>query len=307
MTDYDDVRTCCSGAKVCTKCWKLMVVAVKVVTRALKEDFGFKNLLWVFSGRRGIHAWVCDERARLLENYIRKGLTSYLNISVGNEKAESLVKPQVLKNKEYGLFKRSYEILAKDFQSLVIVEQKYLENEGNAERIFKVYKRSMLNSLPNPKSIYSICYNHKQYSEIDNFEKAYMQLETSEQRFEILMEAQWSGLKDSVESLLNFKYEIVIGLLYPKIDAHVSAQTNHLLKCPFNVHSGTGKMSVPIDDVLTFDYNSVPMVNEIVGKTRNLDEYFATFDKFCNKIKKEELEPIQNLERQAKMNQDMSF
>jgi len=66
-------------------------------------------------------------------------------------------------------------------------------------------------------------------------------------------------------------------------------------------------MSVPIDDVLTFDYNSVPMVNEIVGKTRNLDEYFATFDKFCNKIKKEELEPIQNLERQAKMNQDMSF
>jgi len=37
------------------------------------------------------------------------------------------------------------------------------------------------------------------------------------------MEAQWSGLKDSVESLLNFKYEIVIGLLYPKIDAHVSA------------------------------------------------------------------------------------
>ena len=42
------------------------------------------------------------------------------------------------------------------------------------------------------------------------------------------------------KTALGFLYEIVIGLLYPKIDAHVSAQTNHLLKCPFNIHSGSG-------------------------------------------------------------------
>lgn len=41
MTDYDNVRTCCTGAKVCVKCWAYMACATKVINDVLTRDFGF--------------------------------------------------------------------------------------------------------------------------------------------------------------------------------------------------------------------------------------------------------------------------
>lgn len=91
MSDYDRIRSCCSGKKLCRRCWKFMHLAYLVLKRALNEDFGFQNILWVFSGRRGIHAWVADERARFMRNEVRAAVTQYLDISVSTDQADTLV------------------------------------------------------------------------------------------------------------------------------------------------------------------------------------------------------------------------
>jgi DNA primase small subunit len=83
LTDYDDIRTCCDKANICNKCWQFMTMAIKVVDVALREDFGFKHIMWVYSGRRGAHAWVCDKKARVMDDQKRKAIAGYLEVIRG--------------------------------------------------------------------------------------------------------------------------------------------------------------------------------------------------------------------------------
>ncbi|KAH0472133.1 MAG: hypothetical protein KVP17_004195 [Porospora cf. gigantea B] len=55
--------------------------------------------------------------------------------------------------------------------------------------------------------------------------------------------------------------EVILALSYPRLDALVSKEMNHLLKAPFCVHPRTDKICVPIS--LDFDPDQVPTLPRI--------------------------------------------
>lgn len=74
----DCIRTCECTDTLCQRCWPLMVVAAKVIHKCLTEDLGFEHIMWVYSGRRGVHCWVSDERARYLTNEARTEVVDFI-------------------------------------------------------------------------------------------------------------------------------------------------------------------------------------------------------------------------------------
>ena len=250
LTDYDDIRTCCRGANICLKCWKFMIIAAKILDRSLRNDFGFKHLLFVYSGRRGIHCWVNDKRARELTFEARNAIVEYLTLVAGGD----------FKNKKTN-FNRRQNLHPSITYALFIIDQYFpalLNDQGwldSREKFDQLIELCSLNHFkPDLKKIYD--------SKLPSAEL-------------------WSRLCAKIRQLIGsstintyFIEEIKIQYAYPRLDVNVSKGVNHLLKSPFSVHPKTGRISVPIDmnRIDDFDPFKVPNISQICDEVDEFDK-----------------------------------
>uniref|UniRef100_A0A8C5E432 DNA primase n=1 Tax=Gouania willdenowi TaxID=441366 RepID=A0A8C5E432_GOUWI len=147
MTDYDDVRSCCSAADICSKCWTLMTIAIRILDRALREDFGFKHLLWVYSGRRGVHCWVCDEAARKLTVAARSAVAEYLSLIKGGEET---MKKVVLMDPIHPFIRASLAVVNKYFLRYALQDQDILGQKESVEKVLALTPEDILFNNSHP-------------------------------------------------------------------------------------------------------------------------------------------------------------
>uniref|UniRef100_A0A3Q3KDT5 DNA primase n=1 Tax=Monopterus albus TaxID=43700 RepID=A0A3Q3KDT5_MONAL len=239
MTDYDDVRSCCSAADICSKCWTLMTIAIRVLDRALRDDFGFQHLLWVYSGRRGVHCWVCDEAARKLSVAARSAVAEYLSLVKGGEET---VKKVVLTEPIHPFISASLSEVERYFKQYALKGQDILGRKESVNKVLALVPEDVRNEL-----------------QID-----FKNEKNPEKRWDLI-----SGYAETKQHTAkknqHFEKEIMLQYCYPRLDINVSKGVNHLLKSPFSVHPKTGRISVPMDvkELDTFDPFAVPTISLI--------------------------------------------
>eukprot|EP01053_Blabericola_migrator_P003008 Blabericola_migrator_1__3007@NODE_1871_length_3620_cov_50_805235_g1156_i1_p2_GENE_NODE_1871_length_3620_cov_50_805235_g1156_i1NODE_1871_length_3620_cov_50_805235_g1156_i1_p2_ORF_typecomplete_len412_score61_25DNA_primase_S/PF01896_19/9_5e54nsp7/PF08716_10/1_5e02nsp7/PF08716_10/6_3_NODE_1871_length_3620_cov_50_805235_g1156_i1801315 len=252
MNDYDNIRTCCEGKKVCKKCWRFLAIAAHLIDDTLKEDFGFKEVLWVFSGRRGIHCWVTDVDAKKLATSTRSAVASYM-VAISSTRLTSSNVP--LKGR---YARRAVKVLSVMWPR-ILEEQNFFFHPSKGSSCLDQLKE-LLQGIFSSKAfdVEGI------FKEIRNAHGIWGDsLKLWHKLSSILNDAKPSKPGDThANDALD---AIMVYFLQPKLDINVSKDMGHLLKSPFVIHQGTGKICCPLqlNEIDDFDPDQVPTVADL--------------------------------------------
>ena len=150
---------------------------------------------------------------------------------------------------------RSLEILKDHFQHDILEHQDPWAQSEKAERLLQLLPDKQLNEALRRKwDAASARSSSSKWADIDALAKL--------------------GASKTLDgkALLEAKQDIVLEYTYPRLDVEVSKKQIHLLKSPFVIHPGTGRICVPIDNtrLTRFDPLAVPTVTDLL---RQIDEF----------------------------------
>lgn len=278
MTDYDSVRTCCTDKKICAHCWGFIAAAVRVLDAGLRNHFGYKHLLWVYSGRRGIHCWVSDPAALDLTDDQRRALMGWLEVVKGGKDASKKVNVRFKNGELHPALAGAVRVLNPkegdpatrwNFDGLILYDQDCFKEREGWEELLKLLAHPDVAAVlrkeweANPA--------RPSRTKWENLLREVKKRDKKVRRPRPRVSARPDHAQTQV-TLLHAMEDIILQYMYPRLDMEVSKHRNHLLKAPFCVHPSTGRVCVPVDPAAVddFDPERVPTVGELLTELDRL-------------------------------------
>ncbi|KFP04750.1 DNA primase small subunit, partial [Calypte anna] len=203
------------------------------------EDLGVRHRLWVYSGRRGVHCWVCDDAVRRWSPALRAAAVEYLTlVKVGHPgQPRELGEGAGPCPGGYPSQSCSCPVLGLEGGSMWGLHCSAVNLDHPAQH------RGMLRG-EFPKKRDSV------------------------QRWELLKgQMEWTrrGPGSGKSGPCYADWEVMLQYCFPRLDINVSKGLGHLLKSPFSVHPKTGRISVPLDlqKLDRFDPFAVPTITSL--------------------------------------------
>ncbi|XBW38511.1 hypothetical protein QEN19_004100 [Hanseniaspora menglaensis] len=287
MDDYDPYRTCCSGSQICDSCWSIFIdCAIEILSTILYEYFNWNNFFFVYSGRRGLHLWVMDYEARILNDIERAKVMDFLNICKNRNcevRLNNSSGTNCLARPLNPFIQDALPVVSKYFNQLLEEQDPFSE--------IKQTKKILSTQFPAVTTQLNTFYmtNGNNGSSMSKW-KAVNDIYLKQQQTKL--GRNYNDLKEK-NKLLEQKEEVLLKYLYPKFDIEVSKKIGHLLKSPFCIHPGTGNVCVPfhisyqksidseveVETLSTFKPSTCPNIKTL-KQENDFSSYVQLFDKF---------------------------
>lgn len=239
LDDYGNVDK--DDLDACDRAFPIVVIGLMVLESILRVHFGFRHILFVASGRRGAHVWVCDERACALNDEARAAVVTYMQpcSAEGKRFWRSFVEHP-------GFAELTTKVLLPRFTDLACKPL----SEGGMGLLDTLYqRRAFCNAVHESvaRDVLSSITDCDRVSGVKAFKK-------------IVSYAKRSHLKWLTSKVQQEVWELV----GPRLDINVTKQSGHMLKPPFSPHPKTGRISLPLgttmDNPLPFPVHETPNV-----------------------------------------------
>ncbi|EJD32869.1 prim-pol domain-containing protein [Auricularia subglabra TFB-10046 SS5] len=255
ITAYDDIRTCCTGKRICRRCWGFLAAAINVLEASLRLQFGYKSILWVFSGQRGVHCWVSDDSAIELKDAHRHAALGWLDVlknAKGLKTSPAIRRSADLNSPLHPMIRFATSKIPCNFNQLILTTQDAFAWEDRWRCLLgKLSGGSLFQS-----SLAAAWEAEPERCSLDKWDDI---LAEAKDLPGYVSRPRRIGLQKSME-------DMVLQCMYPRLDVQVSRRSEHLLKAPFCVHPDTGRICVPIDPSTVEEFNpdSVPTLTDIL-------------------------------------------